>query len=386
MRRSRPSELVFPHELIAGPPPNGRLDEELANGMCELIVYLVSTMHPELDSAGELLRMLRSRRTEISKAEDYAIDRRFGIDYPDISIAELEFALAAVNCWFTKRRILTDPPELCVQVLNRCSPLLFGPAIFAQAGGNVKFVDSCLDLASVVSPERDLPGVALFARDGRVHLGQYTYRDTVTVQTPTTRYGHQPISLQAIRPTSMLPITTIAAFEDLISRDSTRERHIQSFLNQHPEFLESLGYARAHPHICLRDEDNSELIPDFILERPGGLGFDILDLKLPNARITARHPYLRVSSEITKAVAQLRKYEHYFDNAAHRKAFMAEHGFQAFRPEMIVVIGRTEEVTHREDRIEIEKQMGPAKLFTYDDIISYGKSRAIALPYTGDYS
>lgn len=383
-RERVPSSVSFPRDLVVGPRPTGRLNEDLHEGMCELIVYFVSTMLPDIDSATTLEKVLRSRRTAVTDDEDKAIDKRFGIDYPTMTTEELEFAIAVVNTWYSRRTILTDPPELCVQLLNRCSPLLFGPAVFAGAGGNAKFVDSCLDLASAVAPERDSPQIAMFVRDGRVHLGQYTYRDTVAAHTPVTSYDFQSVSLQAIRPTSLLPVTTIAEFEDLISRDSTRERHIQAFLGEHPEFLEALGYAKAHPHICLRAEKNPDLIPDFILERPGGLGFDILDLKLPSAPISASQPYLRMSGEITKAIAQLRKYEHYFDNATHRNAFYREHGFQAFRPEIIVVIGRSSEFVTREDRLEIEEQMSQTKLLTYDDLIAYGRSRAIVLPHSGE--
>ena len=73
----------------------------------------------------------------------------------------------------------------------------------------------------------------------------------------------------------------------MITKSNISEKEIQNFLVKHPEILTSLGYCSAKPHICLRMPDCNNLIPDFILELPGGRGFDILDLKLPQAQVAA---------------------------------------------------------------------------------------------------
>src|SRR5262249_26302115 len=115
----------------------------------------------------------------------------------------------------------------------------------------------------------------------------------------------------------------------------------------------------------------------FLLEIPGERGFDILDLKLPGANLVARQPYARISSELTKAVAQLRQYERFFERAERRKAFHREFGLAPFRPELMVVIGRSSQFKNRDERIEIEEQLDQIKLLTYDDLLAYGNSRAL---------
>jgi hypothetical protein len=130
----------------------------------------------------------------------------------------------------------------------------------------------------------------------------------------------------------------------------------------------------------LWSENYDKLIPEFILELPGDKGFDVLDLKLPSARLTARTPNLRASSELMKAVAQLRKYGRHFENTACRKEFEKRYGLVAFKPELVVVMGRNNQFDSRESRLEIESQINGIRLVTYDDLIAYGYSRALSLP------
>ena len=119
------------------------------------------------------------------------------------------------------------------------------------------------------------------------------------------------------------------------------------------------------------------MIPDYLLELPLNGSFDILDLKLPNARLSAGRRYTRISHELQKAVAQLRAYQNFFHNVENRRWFKKEYGLEPFRPEIVVVMGRSSEFRSREERHEIEEQLSPTRLLTYDDLIAYAKSRVI---------
>ena len=77
----------------------------------------------------------------------------------------------------------------------------------------------------------------------------------------------------------MLPLATlsiISEFEELINSENVNEEKIQKYLENYPEILESLGYATCKPHVVLKEPGQRNLIPDFILQRPGNNGFDIL--------------------------------------------------------------------------------------------------------------
>ena len=181
----------------------------------------------------------------------------------------------------------------------------------------------------------------------------------------------------------MTSVNLLKEFEEIINQDVIREHEIQKFLEAYPEILESLGYASCKSQIILKEEGQKDLIPDFILQRPGNNGFDILDLKLPTAKATAQRPYLRISSEITKAIAQLRAYRNYFNNPLNVSKFHETHGLEALSPELIVVIGRSSEFSNFKDRKEINDQVNDLKIISYDELIEYGKSRALTMPKIG---
>lgn len=369
-------EYRFPREDRKDCPPSSTLLHELETRVEELLTFIVKAIN--LDRADEVIR---TRTSAITDAEYELI--REDLEHADLPSQsdESEFAISAMNNWFLHRRILTDPPDICLRTVNEFSPLLIAPEFFLAAGGNIKSVDVALQMAAKYSPEHDLPTVALFMRDGHIQVGQYTYRNSFIVDSGSSTGSRiQRVQLQAIRPVPILSHLVLGEFERLIALDALKESDIQQFLTRYPEMLSSLGYVSAYPHICLRTEDSERFVPDFILEIPGGLGFDILDLKQPAARLTARNPYLRVSSELMKAVAQLRKYARYFENAANRKEFEKKFGLVAFKPELIVVMGRSSEFETRDDRMEIAGQLGYVKLITYDDLIAYGRSRSIVIP------
>jgi len=373
--------IPFPWHLRSTQMSSSALQQELDARVGEFLSFLALYLLKGDYATYEERNPLVSRRHAITKAEDWRLDKQLGADFPTMKVEELEFAIAALNHWFLHRNILTDPPGLCLQTLSRCDALLIAPQQFADAGGNIKTVDACLAMAKRFSPERDLAGLALFARDGEIRVGQYTYRNTFAVDTHT-HIGDpfRRLSLQAIRPASLVSTSTIAAFEQLVSDRNGGEHAIQQFLESHRALLLALGYVDVHPHVCLREDGASDLIPDFLLELPGARGFNILDLKLPRARLAARRPYLRISSELTKALAQLRKYERYFERTENREAFHRRFGLKPFKPEIIVVIGRSSELRDRDDRVEIEAQLGPLRMLTYDELIDYGKSRSIYIP------
>jgi len=365
----------FPLEQRTDHPPTTPLRRRLETRVCELMTSVAEEL------TNNARKMLRSRRHPITQEEDGVIDHCLGVLYPEMQVDELEFVISALNTWFTKQSILTDPPSLCLRTVARCSAVLYGTMLLAKSGGDINALDTGLDVAKNFSPERDLAGLAFLERKGRIYIGQYTYRNTFLLDTKAPKgYPVRRVAVQAIRPASLISAKVISDLEALLSCENLNEPKIQAFLVSHPEILQALGYATVRPHVCLYMENKDILIPDFILEIPGSRGFDILDLKLPSTKIIATSPYLHMSSHLVKAIAQLRKYAKFFDNAKNRSVFIQQYGLEPFKPELTVVIGRTEEFRSKDDRLEIEEQMGNIHLLTYDDLIAYGRSRSILVP------
>lgn len=365
---------AFPHEEERD---KTRAVEPLSTAMREMLTYLISTMHIGV-GAREIRRTLTQRRTPVTRQEDIALDRRLGYDYPTMTVEMLDFAISALNRWFDSRTILTEPATHCLGLVSTCASVLYGPKHFADAGGDLKVLNSCLALAKKFNPERDLNHLCIFDNGDGIHVGQYTYRNTIA-----TTFRDSPdsapigLSVEAIRPVSFLACETVREFESLLSDRSVSENSIQVFLESHPAFFQAMGYVRAIPHVLLREDGRDDMIPDFILQLPGNRGFDILDLKLPNARLWVANPYPRVSSEISKAIAQLKAYKDFFDKPENRRRFQKSYGLEAFRPEVCVVVGRQTAFQDMADRKTLEELMGLTKLYTYDDVIDYGRSRAL---------
>lgn len=166
---------------------------------------------------------------------------------------------------------------------------------------------------------------------------------------------------------------SLAEIEALINSEPD-ERDVQVFFEQHPEYLRALGpYARIHPQVVLELESGSRGIPDFFLESfDTGFG-DICDLKKPTellVKYRSGRPQFR--DAVMTAVRQLVDYRDFFDDTANRRRFAQRYpGLSAFRPRVILIIGRREHYYDERQRILLESELpGWLSLRTYDDIIA----------------
>ena len=365
-----PEEYGFPVHLRKGKASTLPLHRDLEAGVCELISYAC------FELGGTPGHDLSRRRRPLTLSERDSLGHSIG------SGEDLEYVIRAVDSWFVDRSILTDPPARCLRALNAYSPFGYALRHFTNVGGDLKVLDAQLNFTTRFSPERDMPCIGIFARDGRLHLGEYTYRNRLAVDSGiSNEMPIRPVHVQAIRPVPLVSGSTLKAFEQLLNTENVAEAQLQSFFESHPELLEALGgYCAVYPHLCLRDEDDGLLVPDFILELPGGSGFDILDIKLPRARLSARTPYLRPSADLMKAVAQLKTYEGFFDKARNRQAFLKKYGMEPFKPELRVIMGRSRYIAGREQRVSLSGQISGIRLCTYDELLEYGRARSLLVP------
>jgi len=178
-----------------------------------------------------------------------------------------------------------------------------------------------------------------------------------------------------IQPATRFSATAVLYLEDLINCGAS-EADFQRFFEEHPEFLLAFGdYVRLHPQVILTKDDGGRLIPDFFLEKINSDFCDICDLKLPTTELVRRQKNRpRFRDAVMEAVAQLTYYRDWFEEGGRRKAFNLRYGLQAYRPRVVVVIGRRESFYDEIERISLETQLPSwVSLKTYDDVLDGAK-------------
>jgi len=176
----------------------------------------------------------------------------------------------------------------------------------------------------------------------------------------------------AIEPETRFSRDAIEMLEELINGGAP-EVAFQTFFEMHPEFLLTLGhYVGIHPQLILHSDEGRRLIPDFFLERLNSDFCDICDLKRADVDLV-RHQRnrTRFRDAVMEAVAQLSVYRDFFEERENRKAFSARYGLSAFRPRVVMIIGRQASFIDDVQRMRLESGLpGWVGLSTYDDVLA----------------
>ena len=154
--------------------------------------------------------------------------------------------------------------------------------------------------------------------------------------------------------------------------NSAPEREFQLFFEKHPEFLLALGdYSNLHSQLILHEETGEKLIPDFFLEKFDSDFCDILDLKKANVALVREQPRRhRFRDAVMEAVAQLGVYRDWFDDKQNREKFHSRYGLKAFRPKVVVIIGRANSFYDEMERIRLLDHLPRwIRLHTYDEVV-----------------
>lgn len=155
----------------------------------------------------------------------------------------------------------------------------------------------------------------------------------------------------------------------LMTKQNLKERELQDFFEKNPEFLCLATYRRLFSQIVLETTDGKKLVPDFFLERVIDNYCDILDIKLPQKQVlTGTEERRRFTVEVYEAIAQVREYKDYFDEARNREEVTRKFGLQVYKPNIKVLIGSTANVEKKE-LIKIRAQHPDIEVITYDDIL-----------------
>jgi len=158
-------------------------------------------------------------------------------------------------------------------------------------------------------------------------------------------------------------------FEELLNAPNIRESQFQRFFESHPHFLMGLDYRSVMPHPVLQRGEEGPLIPDFFLQPLYSEFCDILDLKLPSKKlIVGSKDRKRFGHSVQDAIAQLREYHDYFENPAYRQRVGDRYGLTAYRPSVVVIIGRTPESVDEVKFRQITTQHPGLQILTYDQL------------------
>jgi glycosyltransferase involved in cell wall biosynthesis len=162
-------------------------------------------------------------------------------------------------------------------------------------------------------------------------------------------------------------------FEEILSLPGVREQDLQQFLEEHQEFLLGDEYEIALPQVVLPIGSAKSLRPDFILKPIKGVTRDatIVELKLPGQNILKkRHSHQeRLYAAIYDGVQQLRDYQRYFRDEVQRNAFTQDMGFDVYRPQLALVVGRQQNFPSNAALAKILEDLPPVDIMSYDDLI-----------------
>lgn len=223
---------------------------------------------------------------------------------------------------------------------------------FSNLGFLVSFRDGRYRVGPALNPVRDLEGLLYYGPgDQRDLRGRY-----FTVDRDLCGVAYE-----------------VEQFEALINRADTDELELQRFFEENPHFLGDLRMSLPLPHVRLESQSGTLLIPDFILKPIVAYQRDanwrVIDLKKPGARLLAgpsRH--VRLSHDVTQAIAQLRDYGDYFRDPRNTDRVAGVLGHRLRYPELAVLIGRLRECdVEMLDKAQSRER--DVRIVTYDEVL-----------------
>lgn len=166
----------------------------------------------------------------------------------------------------------------------------------------------------------------------------------------------------------------IDELEYLINNPKSKEKDFHDFFERNEGFLLNDEYRCAHSKIVLERQDEGPLIPDFVMQPVQQSQLcDLLELKTPNTQLfVLQKNRTRFSAAVLEAAAQLRTYSEFFDEAQNRELIMDRYGLAAYKPRMMVILGRTGNISAIE-RKKIQTNLNDVAVKTYDDILESAK-------------
>ncbi|MGD0819221.1 MAG: Shedu anti-phage system protein SduA domain-containing protein [Desulfomonilia bacterium] len=168
----------------------------------------------------------------------------------------------------------------------------------------------------------------------------------------------------------------IEELEDMLNNQKATEADYQIFFEKHTHFLRNWDLREVYPHVYLTREQESSLIPDFIITNQETQDAAIVELKKPTHKIV-RHQNnrTRFADAVMEAKTQLLEYCDWFEIPQNRTKLKAKFKMEIYRPRLMVIIGRASEFRDGIDRQKLRSRDPKIEVVTYDDILTLAKQR-----------
>jgi len=214
-----------------------------------------------------------------------------------------------------------------------------------------------------------------------LHWDGKNYRFSPFGATGIYQFSNEPLkdgSLFIARGNVIQPIQRFKeeAFDELeyLINNQALEEKFQSFFERNPEFLLALNsgkYVDIHPQVVLHEDNGERLIPDFMLEKVNDHFCDICDLKLATQTIKKfkRHRS-GFRAVIHEAISQLETYRNWFEDKHNRDLFNQRTGLKAYRPKVVLIVGRNLDYYSDIERIQKEDIFPKhVEVVPYDEVL-----------------
>jgi hypothetical protein len=326
---------------------------------------------PAIDSSSFLLALFRGARADTRRDGDQELERIATMPVSEYLRRELAAGgqassgiegLEEIETFLAEREAFDSLPFAAL------SPYVSRLSDFARLEDSIRF-------ANTVEPYIENRRFALISDQQGVHLRQFDYLNSYGCRDERGQVG---CKINLCSGGGVIAPSHVEEFDSLINRSDVSEYDVQKFFEAHPSFLLGSQYHRLHSQVALTSDTGTKLIPDFFAERVGTTFADIIELKKPSEKLVSGSGSRRgMAVSVTRALSQLREYRNYFDDISRRREFHRRYGFEAFRPAIIVVIGRSSSYLDQLERISIEDEYKHLQLLTYDDILLRAKRMTI---------
>lgn len=238
-----------------------------------------------------------------------------------------------------------------------------------RQGVSINKVKMYIRSINALEPDIENQKLVLGLKNNKITIDSFDYSTAANLPSINTRIT--PIRSNIIVTEKQGIIEEIRELEWLINNSEVSEHDLQKFFEKNPHLICGTDHIKVHPQLSLVREDLGQLRPDFFLERIEGGFCDILDIKLPKEKIVVGQDNRRTfSAAISSAIGQLREYRNYFDDKTNRTIFKNEYGLESYKPDIMVVIGRSNGFKDIIERQSLTQELSNLKIMTYDDILA----------------
>jgi hypothetical protein len=161
--------------------------------------------------------------------------------------------------------------------------------------------------------------------------------------------------------------------EEIINSKRTKESDLQKFFETYPELLTGDDYSFIVPQAIIKyEQKNVNWAADFILCPKDQYEYaKMIELKIPNMNILNRPKsgHVTFSAKVWHSIQQMRDYQDAFDEVKVRENFHNKYGFDVFKPDMQLIVGRKWDIKLKNEVRRLEAG-SPVNIINWDTFLA----------------